>query len=45
MFEKILLVCTSTEPNIRGAVSVLRARVFKEPQLDLLCTLKDLANY
>ena len=45
MLEKILLVCTSTESNIRGAVSVLREKVFKAPRIDLLCTLKDLVLY
>ncbi|HVN79324.1 MAG TPA: hypothetical protein VMW38_10035 [Terriglobia bacterium] len=45
MFEKVLLVCTSTESKITGAVSVLRERVFKTPRIDLLCTLRDLAVY
>jgi len=45
MFEKVLLVCTSTESKITGAVSVLRERVFKTPRIDLLCTLRDLVYY
>jgi hypothetical protein len=42
MPEKVLLVCTSTEEKIKRAVTVIRERVFLAPQLDLLCTLKDL---
>ncbi len=45
MFEKVLLVCTSTESKITGAVSVLREKVFKAPRIDLLCTLRELALY
>ena len=42
MFEKVLLICTSTEAKIAGAVSVLTEKVFKAPRIDLLCTLRDL---
>ena len=45
MYEKVLLVCTSSEPNTWRAISVLRERVFQEPQIYLLCTLRDLAHY
>lgn len=44
MPEKILLVCTSTASNVKRALQVVR-QLYREPQVDLLCTRADLTSY
>ncbi len=45
MSEKVLLVCTSAEPNVNHALQVLPNRVFQYPQIDFLCSLADLPRF
>jgi len=45
MAEKVLLVCTSTAPNVSRAIGVLRDAAFQSPQIDLLCTAAELRDY
>ena len=45
MSEKILLVCTSSSPKVQQALQVLQGQLFKNPQVDFLCTLKDLPPF
>ncbi len=45
MSEKILLVCTSSSSNVQRALQVLQEQLFKNPQIDFLCTLKDLSAF
>jgi len=42
MPEKVLVVGTSSEKNVRKAVEVIRREVFCSARIDLLCTLGDL---
>jgi hypothetical protein len=44
MPEKILLVCTSNEANVKKALQVV-LELFREPQVDLLCTRAELNSY
>lgn len=45
MAERILMLATSAPNNVRGAMGVLRGKLFPEAQFDLLCTLADLPSY
>lgn len=45
MNEKILLIVSSSSSNVFVAIDRLRAQVFSNPQIDLLCTLSDLSWY
>jgi len=45
MVEKVLLVCTSTAPNVRKAIGVLKSVVFRSPEIDLLCKASELPEY
>ncbi|PYV40943.1 MAG: hypothetical protein DMG06_18670 [Acidobacteria bacterium] len=45
MSEKVLLVSTSTEPNVNMAVRILKDRLFRNIPLDVLCTLADLHQF
>jgi len=45
MAEKVLLVCTSTIPNVKRAIGILHADVFRSPQIDLLCSSAELVDY
>jgi hypothetical protein len=42
MPEKVLIVCTASPSKAQGALQVLQDQLFRKPELDFLCTLKDL---
>jgi len=45
MNENILLIVSSSAPNIFLAIDRLRTQVYSNPRIDLLCTLTDLSSY
>jgi len=45
MAERVLLVCTSTIPNVKRALGILHDSVFRFPQIDLLCSSAELLDY
>jgi hypothetical protein len=45
MSEKVLLVSTSTEPNVNLAIRILKDRLFRNIPLDILCTVGDLPQF
>ncbi len=45
MAEKVLLVCTSTPPNVRKAIGILMSVGFRSPQIDLLCKSIEIQEY
>jgi hypothetical protein len=42
MPEKVLIVCTASPPKAQRALQVLQDHLFRKPEVDFLCTLKDL---
>lgn len=45
MAERVLLVCTSTIPNVTRALGILHHSVYRSPLIDLLCNSAELLDY
>jgi hypothetical protein len=45
MNEKILLIVSSSSPNVMVAIDRLNTQVFSNPRIDLLCTLSEVSSY
>ncbi|MFN8005700.1 MAG: hypothetical protein U0V70_01460 [Terriglobia bacterium] len=45
MSETVLLVCTSSPPNVNTAMKILRGAIFQSPQIDLLCFPSEISHY